>query len=95
MDCSLDPDALTDRLARWRALDRAIVSRRPTPTGFEVDYRLEPEVVDELTALLEAERTCCPAGAFTATVRLRVVSGTGAADDLAAALDPGLGAPGH
>ncbi len=95
MDCSLDATALADRLARWRALDTSVVSRRPTPAGFEVDYRFEPEVVAELTALLDAERECCPAGAFTAVIRLEVASGAWAADDVAAAVDPGLGAAGH
>ena len=95
MDCSLDPQALADRLAAWRALDGSIVSRRRTPSGFEVDYRLEPAVAGAVAALVEAEQACCPAGAFSVIVRVRVDSGAGAADDLAAAVDPGLGSAGH
>ena len=70
--CSLDPDALAGRMAEWRELDRAALSRRQTPEGTEVRYPLEPALAERLLELIEAEAQCCPGLRFEATVTLVV-----------------------
>ena len=52
--CSLDPDGLAVRKAAWADLDGAVVARRPTATGAEVVYGLEPGVAERIVALVEA-----------------------------------------
>ena len=73
-DCSLDPDALATRIAEWRELDRAALSRRTTPEGLEVRYRLEPGLAERLLELIASEAECCPGLTFEATVSLSVHS---------------------
>ena len=70
--CSLDPDALAARMAAWNDLDRAALSRRQTPDGTEVRYRLEPGLAERLLELIAAEAQCCPGLRFDATVTLVV-----------------------
>ena len=70
--CSLGPDALAARLAAWHELDRTALSRRPTPEGTEVRYRLEPGLAERLLELIQAEAECCPGLRFDATVTLVV-----------------------
>ena len=70
--CSLHPDALAARMAEWHDLDRAALSRRPTPEGTEVRYRLEPGLAERLLELVAAEAECCPGLRFEATVILVV-----------------------
>ena len=70
--CSLDPDALAARMAAWKDLDRAALSRRQTPDGTEVRYRLEPRLAERLLELIAAEAQCCPGLRFEATVMLVV-----------------------
>ena len=71
-DCSLDPNALATRMAEWRDLDKAALSRRQTPEGTEVRYRLEPGLAERLLELIAAEAECCPGLRFEATVTLVV-----------------------
>ena len=73
-NCSLDPAALAARIAEWRELDRAALSRRTTPDGLEVRYRLEPGLAERLLELIAAEGECCPDLIFEATVSLSVHS---------------------
>ena len=70
--CSLEPDALTERLAAWSDLDAALLSRRDTATGMEAVYRLEPGLAERLLTLIEAEGDCCPGLRFEATVTVTV-----------------------
>ncbi len=72
--CSLDPDALAARIAAWHELDGAALSRRTTPVGLEVRYRLEPGLAERLLELIAAEAECCPGLTFEATVSLSVHS---------------------
>ena len=72
--CSLDPAALAARLATWGDLDRDALSRRTTPDGLEVRYRLAPGVAERLLELIAAEAECCPGLTFEATVSLSVHS---------------------
>ncbi len=72
--CSLDAEALAARLAAWADLDRAALSRRSTPAGVEVLYRLEPGVAERLLELIAAEGDCCPGLTFEAHVSLSVHS---------------------
>ena len=71
-DCSLDPDALATRMAAWRDLDRAALSRRQTTDGTEVRYPLDPGLAERLLELIAAEAECCPGLRFDATVTLVV-----------------------
>ncbi len=70
--CSLEPDALAARMAAWRDLDRAALSRTQTPEGTEVRYRLQPGLAERLLELIAAEAECCPGLRFDATVTLVV-----------------------
>ena len=76
--CSLDPDALTRRKAAWADLDAAVVARRPTATGAEIVYRLEPGLGDRLLALVAAEAACCPSLTLEPTVALAIHAPGGA-----------------
>ena len=80
--CSLDPDALSARMAEWRDLDPAAVARRATDRGAEVRYRLEPGLADRLLDLIRAESVCCPGLVFEATVTVAISAPT----DMRAAL---------
>jgi hypothetical protein len=65
MSCSLDHGALEARQDRWRRLaDRALLDSSPIPGGLQQRYRREPDVEDELRALIAAEGDCCPALTF-------------------------------
>ena len=70
--CSLDPSALATRVAAWQDLDRARLSRRRTPTGAELRYRLEPALAERLLDLIRTEAGCCPGLTMTATLTLTV-----------------------
>ncbi len=59
-------------MAAWHDLDRAALSRRRTPEGTEVRYRLEPGLAERLSELIQAEAQCCPGLRFEATVTLVV-----------------------
>jgi hypothetical protein len=72
--CSLDPDAFAARMAEWGGLDHAVLSRRATPTGAEVRYRLEPGLAERLLDLVRAEAACCPGLTFEATVVLAITA---------------------
>ncbi len=47
------------RLARWRALSVARLGVQRTTDELVVRYRPQPEVAQELEALVAAERECC------------------------------------
>jgi hypothetical protein len=55
-------------VARWRALlDRALLRRTETPDDVRLLLRGDPDVVSELSALVDAERQCCPFLQLTTT----------------------------
>jgi hypothetical protein len=59
--CSLTDEDLAARRREWRALDqRALVRAESRPDGRLVVYRGGEETARILTALIEAERRCCP-----------------------------------
>jgi hypothetical protein len=69
--CSLDAGDQVDRLREWRLLSDGdvIVGHTVSPGRLEVRYRLDPDRVDELRRLAEAERCCCAFAEFTLTTR--------------------------
>jgi hypothetical protein len=74
--CSLGPDSLPDRIARWRELVASAGISRTAADG-RVVLRLQsrPEVRAEVERLIEAERACCP------FLQLELTGGARPADD--------------
>ncbi len=70
--CSLEPEDFEERAVAWRSLGGALINGETTPAGAVLRYRLEGGVAEVLLQLLEAERQCCPALSFRATVDLRI-----------------------
>ena len=58
--CSLDNAQLTDRRAVWEQLSqRALKSRRSSPSGVQLVYAAQDGVEDQLRELAELEAQCC------------------------------------
>ncbi len=70
--CSLDRDALDQRIRAWESLRGAWLGSERTATGAVVRYRLEADAACTLVELIEAEGQCCPSVSFEATVTLRI-----------------------
>jgi MerR family transcriptional regulator, copper efflux regulator len=63
--CTLEAEALPDRLAAWRHVAAAAVGRSTTPDG-ATRVELGPDVaVGELAELVAAEQRCCAFLSFT------------------------------
>ncbi|SRR6266536_1020021 len=59
--CSLTDEELAARRREWRTLDeRAMLRTEPRPHGRLLVYRGGDQTARILTALIEAERRCCP-----------------------------------
>jgi hypothetical protein len=94
--CSLTDEELTARRRQWRALGRRDLLRTETrPAGQVLVYRGGEETARVLTALIEAERRCCPFLDFTVDRQegeVRVSIGF-APEARAAAFEIGLNGP--
>lgn len=62
--CSLDPDALRERMADWHRLSAAVRERSVDGVTLTVRYAGGPGVADDVRRLVDAERDCCPFLAF-------------------------------
>jgi hypothetical protein len=59
--CSLTAPAAAERAQRWRTLlDGDLLDARPIAGGRRLAFRAGPDVAAELSALVAAERECCP-----------------------------------
>ena len=67
--CSLDAGDQIDRLREWRMLSDSdvILGHVTAPGRLEVRYRLDPDRLDRLRRLAEAERCCCAFAEFAVT----------------------------
>ncbi len=65
--CSLEPDAVPDRLAAWQSLLAGVNSREPVDGGVRLVFT-EVVAAGELAELAVAEQACCRFFAFTVTV---------------------------
>ncbi len=58
--CTLAEPELRRRGRDWRAvIDEALVEKVPVPGGVRLTFRPGRSVVDDLVALVHAERQCC------------------------------------
>jgi DNA-binding transcriptional MerR regulator len=57
--CSLDSDALTDRIARWRELAAMATSVERTGDSVRLVLPADPEIIVTAAALCAAETACC------------------------------------
>ena len=58
--CTLTPSDVPGRLRRWQRLhERAAPSAELSAGRLEIRYRAADGVLDELRALVDAERSCC------------------------------------
>lgn len=65
--CTLEGDAMPDRLADWQALLRGVVERSEIPGGVRVTFAAGTTAA-EVAALAEAEQQCCRFFGFAITV---------------------------
>ena len=71
--CTLEPDAMPDRMSDWQAILDAARTRRALPEG-GLRIEFDPAVpLDELARLVAAEQHCCAFFAFALTVDSRGV----------------------
>jgi len=64
--CSLTPADRTAQADHWaRLIARALTERTETAEGLRLSFRSEPEVEEELRALVAVESECCPWAAWT------------------------------
>ncbi len=70
--CSLPADELEERVRAWQALSPALIRGEVTTTGAVLHYRLDPDVAEALSHLIEAERHCCPSLSFGVTMTVRI-----------------------
>jgi DNA-binding transcriptional MerR regulator len=66
--CTLDPEAVPERLQEWQQLLEHVEARRSTPSGVELTFRRDPEVLAALTVLAANEVACCSFFTFTLTI---------------------------
>src|SRR5262245_1347000 len=58
--CALDGSSMKGRVAEWASLARrALVERRPHPSGVALRYRRDANAESELLRLIALERECC------------------------------------
>ena len=57
--CTLDPSAMPERVARWRALFGQVTANETTATVATFCFPKTAETVSELEELVKLERVCC------------------------------------
>ncbi len=68
--CSLGPEALAKRVARWKALGQgSLRSRERTATGVRLVFERSPETLRELSELSRLEQECCAVPGVSWSVR--------------------------
>ncbi len=93
--CTLSEPELRRRGRDWEAvMTEALVEKAPVPGGVRLTFRPERSVVDDLVALVHAERQCCgwASWVLTTTAEAAVLDVT-AEGDGAAAVRSWFGAP--
>jgi hypothetical protein len=64
--CSLTREGLADQAGRWvRLAARAMTGHTKTADGFQLGFRPEPGIEEELRALVAVETQCCPWATWT------------------------------
>jgi DNA-binding transcriptional MerR regulator len=72
--CTLESEAIPDRLAEWQAvLDRAVSRTTATDGALRVEFD-DPIHLSELARLVAAEQHCCAFFSFTITVDVRGIA---------------------
>jgi DNA-binding transcriptional MerR regulator len=87
--CSLESDAVPDRVTQWQALVARSLRREPIDGGMALTFAVSPDLVADAARLAAAEQSCCAFFAFTlrlttGELRLEVQAPADAADVLAA-----------
>jgi hypothetical protein len=90
--CTLAPEALPDRVDRWRTLVEVVTARSPIPNGVRLAFG-DGASVAEIAQLALAEHACCTFFTFTIavdadTVTLEVVAPPEARDLLTQLVGP-------
>jgi len=91
--CSLEPDAVPNRMSGWQAVVAQASGREAIPGGSALTFPRDAELTGQLARLAVAEQICCPFFDFTIAVttdgvRLEVRAPEEAHDVLVAAFGP-------
>ncbi|WP_456819792.1 MerR family transcriptional regulator [Cellulomonas sp. URHB0016] len=87
--CSLDAEAVPDRVSDWQALVPRATAREAINGGVALTFGASPELAAEVSRLAAAEQDCCPFFTFTlrlttGQLRLEIKAPADAADVVAA-----------
>jgi DNA-binding transcriptional MerR regulator len=66
--CTLEAEAAQERWREWQALLDHVQSRRATPTGVELRFARDTDVLTSLAAVAANEVACCSFFSFTLTI---------------------------
>ena len=59
-ECALSPVELGERIQQWKSLSRQSLSRTSLPGSVVSTYPRDPQILEQLRELIEAESACCP-----------------------------------
>jgi hypothetical protein len=70
--CTLEGDALPERLREWQAVFEHVETRRATPDGVTLRFPSDPDVLAAVSAVAAKEVACCSFFTFTLTIDAQV-----------------------